>query len=87
MVTMFPELMDCVEKRSDYEEYDIDQLRIRISSFSLLVSVLGQAMGAFWGVYLAEKRGYSFAFITGGIILIGFAVLYAGLCGLGDEGS
>ena len=85
MVTMFPEMMDCIERRSDYNEYNIDQLRIRVSSFSLFVSVLGQALGAFFGIFVAEKRGYQFAFVLAGLILICFSVLYASICGLGEE--
>ena len=84
MDTNLSELMDCVERRPDFQQYDKNTIDIRIPSFTLILQSIGQAIGAFSASFTADSKSYNFTFVVGGVSLFVFASLYAILCGFGE---
>lgn len=87
MDTNLPELMDCVERRPDFHQYNKNTIDIKIPSFTLILQSIGQAIGAFSASFTADSKSYNFTFVVGGVSLFVFASLYATLCGFGETES
>lgn len=83
--TSFPEIVDCVEKTPLYSQYDKEKADLYISGFFVFISAVAQALGTFAGSFSAGMIGYNWSFISGGIALIVFAVVYAVACGPGHH--
>jgi MFS family permease len=82
--TTFPEVVDSVENRDDYSQYNREALNLHISGMFVFVSALAQLLGVFLGSTFAGTWGYNTAFIIMGLIMIVFGFLYAAVCGLGE---
>lgn len=83
--TTFPEIVDSVERREDYSQYDKESMNLHISGVFVLISAVAQLLGVFLGSTLAGAYGYNAAFIGGGIFMIAYALFYYLTCGLGDH--
>lgn len=83
--TTFPEIVDSVENRHDYSEYNKESMNLHISSVFVLISAVAQLIGVFFGSTFAGLWGYNIAFVLAGLALISFAIVYAFVCGLGDN--
>ncbi len=83
-VCTFPEMVDCVEQREDYNLYNKEKMQVYLSGFSVLVSNVGYVIGSITGSLLADFHGYAYAFLTGGIVVFAFTGLYGFFCGSGE---
>ena len=76
-------MVDCVEKTELYKFYDKQDLYLYISSFYVMLQASANALGAYCGSFTADVIGYTWAFTSGGLVLIAFATVYAVVCGSG----
>lgn len=68
-----------------YSLYNKEELNLYISSLYVFLSSLATALGTFFGSFASDKIGYTWALTDGGMLLIGFSVLYAFFCGAGEN--
>lgn len=81
----FPEVVDSIEKRSDYADYDKDEMHLHISGVFVFISALAQLIGVFSGSTIAGLWGYNAAYVFGGCIMVTYGVTYAILCRAGND--
>ena len=82
--TTFPELVDSVEICKTYKLYDIDEMNNYLSGFYVLLFSLGSVFGTFFGNFIVGLIGYELAFVVLGLMMWGYTLIYALLCGLSD---
>jgi MFS family permease len=82
--TTFPEIVDSVENRPDYYQYDKESMNLHISGMFVFVSAIAQLLGVFLGSSFAGTWGYNTAFIIIGMTLIAYGCLYGLICGVSE---
>lgn len=82
--TTFPEIVDSVENRPDYYQYDKESMNLHISGMFVFISAIAQLLGVFLGSSFAGTWGYNTAFIIIGMTLIAFGCLYGLICGVNE---
>lgn len=83
--TNFPEIVDTVENRPDYFQYDKESMNLHISGMFVFVQAVAQLIGVFLSGTFADIWGYNTAFVAGGATLITFCLIYIMICGLGED--
>lgn len=86
-VVVFPELVANAESLLENEPYEKEDLYLRIGELQNYVYCIGSATGPFFGEYIAERRGFDFAFYVSAGILTASGILYLLICGLGSLDS
>jgi hypothetical protein len=68
-----------------YASYNKEDTNIYISGFCVLLQSIASAIGAFFGSFTADLIGYNWAFVSAGLSLIVFTIIYAVFVGAGDH--
>ena len=76
-------MVDAVEQTKDYPFYELEPLNLYIMTMFVFLGATAGSVGYFMGTFVADHKGYNFAFVISGITLIVYAAIYFVVCGLG----
>jgi MFS family permease len=83
--TSFPEIVDAIERTAEYPYYNKDEVQLYVSMVFVMFAAVAQGIGTFFGSFIAELTGYTGAFVVGGGVTWLFTLVYALVCGGGQE--